>query len=170
VCEREQGQAVGRFSMHLAAACLPSSKTAVAAPFQPVCAGLGTTGLNTVTGTARNPHSTGHHTGGSSSGSAALVAAGICPFAVGELQRCSCPWYWEVCCGASMLHSRLVPPWESERACGPPCTCRQRRRRQHPHPGCAVRCGGPEADARTSGHSRGERRCAWAERKKELRP
>lgn len=45
--------------------------------------GLGTTGLNTVTGTARNPHSPAHHTGGSSSGSAALLAAGICPIAVG---------------------------------------------------------------------------------------
>lgn len=47
-------------------------------------AGLGTTGLNTVTGTARNPHSPAHHTGGSSSGSAALVAAGLCPFALGS--------------------------------------------------------------------------------------
>ncbi|KAL4858988.1 Fatty acid amide hydrolase [Chlorella vulgaris] len=46
--------------------------------------GLGTTGLNIRTGTPRNPHSTAHHTGGSSSGSAALVAAGICPFAVGS--------------------------------------------------------------------------------------
>jgi Asp-tRNA(Asn)/Glu-tRNA(Gln) amidotransferase A subunit family amidase len=49
----------------------------------PSSAGLGTTGLNLVTGTARNPHSTAHHTGGSSSGSAALVAAGLCPFALG---------------------------------------------------------------------------------------
>ena len=48
-------------------------------------AGLGTTGLNLLTGTARNPHSTAHHTGGSSSGSAAIVAAGLCPFALGAL-------------------------------------------------------------------------------------
>lgn len=47
-------------------------------------AGLGTTGLNLLTGTARNPHSTAHHTGGSSSGCAAIVAAGLCPFALGE--------------------------------------------------------------------------------------
>ncbi|KAI7839845.1 hypothetical protein COHA_006430 [Chlorella ohadii] len=46
--------------------------------------GLGTTGLNLLTGTARNPHSTAHHTGGSSSGSAAIVAAGLCPFALGS--------------------------------------------------------------------------------------
>ncbi|PRW59826.1 fatty acid amide hydrolase [Chlorella sorokiniana] len=46
--------------------------------------GLGTTGLNLLTGTARNPHSTAHHTCGSSSGSAAIVAAGLCPFALGS--------------------------------------------------------------------------------------
>ncbi len=46
--------------------------------------GLGTTGLNNVHGTPRNPHDVWRHTGGSSSGSAALVAAGVCPFAVGE--------------------------------------------------------------------------------------
>ncbi|GAB4823263.1 hypothetical protein N2152v2_010309 [Parachlorella kessleri] len=45
--------------------------------------GLGTTGLNVVHGTPRNPHDVWRHTGGSSSGSAALVAAGICPIAVG---------------------------------------------------------------------------------------
>ena len=50
----------------------------------PCPAGLGTTGLNLLTGTARNPHSTAHHTGGSSSGCAAIVAAGLCPFALGE--------------------------------------------------------------------------------------
>ena len=45
--------------------------------------GLGTTGLNTVHDTPRNPHDPSRHTGGSSSGSAALVAAGLCAFAVG---------------------------------------------------------------------------------------
>jgi Asp-tRNA(Asn)/Glu-tRNA(Gln) amidotransferase A subunit family amidase len=45
--------------------------------------GLGVTGLNTHHGSARNPHDPGRFTGGSSSGSAAVVAAGICPLAVG---------------------------------------------------------------------------------------
>jgi Asp-tRNA(Asn)/Glu-tRNA(Gln) amidotransferase A subunit family amidase len=45
--------------------------------------GLGVSGLNTVTGTPFNPHAPGHYPGGSSSGSAAAVAAGICPFAIG---------------------------------------------------------------------------------------
>ena len=45
--------------------------------------GIGITGLNTVAGTPKNPHCAGCHTGGSSSGSAALVASGICPIAVG---------------------------------------------------------------------------------------
>jgi hypothetical protein len=41
-------------------------------------------------GTPRNPHDVARHTGGSSSGSAALVAAGICPIAVGECRWRSC--------------------------------------------------------------------------------
>lgn len=45
--------------------------------------GLGTTGLNCVHGTPLNPYNTKHHTGGSSSGSAAAVAAGFLPFSVG---------------------------------------------------------------------------------------
>jgi Asp-tRNA(Asn)/Glu-tRNA(Gln) amidotransferase A subunit family amidase len=45
--------------------------------------GLGVTGLNPHHGTARNPYNPGHATGGSSSGSAAAVAAGLCPIAVG---------------------------------------------------------------------------------------
>jgi len=45
--------------------------------------GIGVTGFNTPHGTARNPHAPGHYTGGSSSGSAAAVAAGLCPIAVG---------------------------------------------------------------------------------------
>jgi Asp-tRNA(Asn)/Glu-tRNA(Gln) amidotransferase A subunit family amidase len=45
--------------------------------------GIGVTGLNPNTGTARNPYNPAHFTGGSSSGSAAAVAAGLCPVAVG---------------------------------------------------------------------------------------
>lgn len=56
--------------------------------------GLGTTGLNLATGTARNAHSPAHHTGGSSSGSAAAVAAGLCPFAVGAFSRAGLQEIW----------------------------------------------------------------------------
>lgn len=45
--------------------------------------GIGVTGLNLHHGTARNPYAPGHYTGGSSGGSAAAVAAGICPVALG---------------------------------------------------------------------------------------
>ena len=45
--------------------------------------GLVTTGLNIPYGTARNPFNPAHHTGGSSSGPAAAVAAGLCPVAIG---------------------------------------------------------------------------------------
>ena len=45
--------------------------------------GLGVTGLNTHYGTTRNPHHLVHYPGGSSSGSAAAVAAGLCPIALG---------------------------------------------------------------------------------------
>lgn len=44
--------------------------------------GIGVTGSNIHYGHARNPHQPGHYTGGSSSGSAAAVAAGICPLAL----------------------------------------------------------------------------------------
>lgn len=44
--------------------------------------GLGVTGFNPHHGTPRNPYNLAHHTGGSSSGSAAAVAAGICPVAI----------------------------------------------------------------------------------------
>jgi Asp-tRNA(Asn)/Glu-tRNA(Gln) amidotransferase A subunit family amidase len=45
--------------------------------------GIGATGLNVVHGTPRNPYAPDHYTGGSSSGSAAAVAAGLCPLAIG---------------------------------------------------------------------------------------
>ncbi|KAL2621092.1 hypothetical protein R1flu_001297 [Riccia fluitans] len=45
--------------------------------------GLGVTGHNTHYGVVRNPHDTGCHTGGSSAGSCALVAAGLCSGALG---------------------------------------------------------------------------------------
>jgi len=45
--------------------------------------GMGITGLNPHHGVARNPYNPGHHTGGSSSGSAAAVAAGLGPVSIG---------------------------------------------------------------------------------------
>ncbi len=45
--------------------------------------GIGVTGLNPHHGCARNPYNVAHYTGGSSSGSAAAVAAGLCPVALG---------------------------------------------------------------------------------------
>jgi Asp-tRNA(Asn)/Glu-tRNA(Gln) amidotransferase A subunit family amidase len=44
--------------------------------------GIGVTGLNPHHGTPRNPYAPERHTGGSSSGSAAAVAAGLCPMAI----------------------------------------------------------------------------------------
>ncbi|OGN73650.1 MAG: hypothetical protein A2X25_14915 [Chloroflexi bacterium GWB2_49_20] len=45
--------------------------------------GIGVTGLNPNTGTTRNPYEPDHFTGGSSSGPATAVAAGLCPVAIG---------------------------------------------------------------------------------------
>ncbi len=45
--------------------------------------GIGVTGLNPHHGTTRNPYNPAHFTGGSSSGSATAVAAGLCPVAIG---------------------------------------------------------------------------------------
>jgi Asp-tRNA(Asn)/Glu-tRNA(Gln) amidotransferase A subunit family amidase len=45
--------------------------------------GLDVTGVNPHHGSARNPHDPRHATGGSSSGPAAAVAAGLCPIAIG---------------------------------------------------------------------------------------
>ncbi|KAM3291340.1 fatty acid amide hydrolase [Capsicum chacoense] len=44
---------------------------------------MGTTGNNPNFGTPRNPHDPDRYTGGSSSGSAAIVASGLCPAALG---------------------------------------------------------------------------------------
>lgn len=46
--------------------------------------GIGTTGLNPHYGAVRNPYGLEHYSGGSSSGSAAIVAAGLCPLSVGS--------------------------------------------------------------------------------------
>ncbi len=45
--------------------------------------GIGVTGFNPHFGTPRNPYNLAHYTGGSSSGSAAAVAAGLVPIALG---------------------------------------------------------------------------------------
>ena len=45
--------------------------------------GIGVTGFNAHHGTVRNPYNPAHFPGGSSSGSAAAVAAGFCPVALG---------------------------------------------------------------------------------------
>ncbi|WP_275975284.1 amidase [Alkalimarinus coralli] len=45
--------------------------------------GIGVTGANPHLGVCRNPYNPLHHTGGSSSGSASAVAAGLCPLSVG---------------------------------------------------------------------------------------
>ena len=45
--------------------------------------GMGVTGLNPHHGACRNPYDPAHATGGSSSGPAAAVAAGLCPVAIG---------------------------------------------------------------------------------------
>lgn len=52
--------------------------------------GMGMTGLNTGHGTTRNPYNVGAYTGGSSSGSAAIVSSGLCAFALGEALQWSC--------------------------------------------------------------------------------
>lgn len=45
--------------------------------------GIGVTGFNPHHGAARNPYNPEHYTGGSSSGPAAAVAAGLCPMSLG---------------------------------------------------------------------------------------
>ncbi|MCP5161021.1 MAG: amidase [Hahellaceae bacterium] len=45
--------------------------------------GMGVSGANPHFGVCRNPYHIDHHSGGSSSGSAAAVAAGLCPVAIG---------------------------------------------------------------------------------------
>ncbi len=46
--------------------------------------GSGSSGFNAHHGPARNPHHFNHWPGGSSSGSASLVAAGVVPLSIGE--------------------------------------------------------------------------------------
>ena len=46
--------------------------------------GIGVTGQNVHYGATRNPYNLQHHTGGSSAGSAASVAAGFFPLTIGE--------------------------------------------------------------------------------------
>ncbi len=52
--------------------------------------GLSAMGLNTRAGTPRNPYNPAHLTGGSSSGSAAAVSSGLCPFAIGAVTAMPC--------------------------------------------------------------------------------
>ena len=47
--------------------------------------GIGMTGVNPATGTPRNPHNPKCATGGAASGCAAVVASGLCAFAIGEV-------------------------------------------------------------------------------------
>ena len=49
--------------------------------------GIGMTGVSPRSGTARNPYDTGRCAGGSSSGSAAAVSAGLCAFALGTVSQ-----------------------------------------------------------------------------------
>ncbi|KAK9835457.1 hypothetical protein WJX74_000487 [Apatococcus lobatus] len=73
--------------------------------------GLGITGLNTIHGTPRNPFDPSHHTGGSSSGVAALVASGICPIALGTDGGGSIriPASFCGCVGLKETYGRCVP-------------------------------------------------------------
>ena len=66
--------------------------------------GVSPIGLNMHYGIPRNPHNPTYFAGGSSSGSAAVVAAGLCSFAIGETLRqavitalpCTC-WHTVYC-------------------------------------------------------------------------
>lgn len=51
--------------------------------------GIGMTGINLATGTARNPYDSRCSAGGAASGCAAVVSAGLCAFALGGMQICS---------------------------------------------------------------------------------
>lgn len=59
--------------------------------------GVNPLGLNAKQGTPRNPHDTSRLTGGSSSGSAGIVAAGICPFATGASPGMACHAHTLIC-------------------------------------------------------------------------
>ena len=61
--------------------------------------GVGMTGLNTIHGTTRNPYDVQCYTGGSSSGSAAIAASGLCPFALGApKEEGGFSFSWDMCC------------------------------------------------------------------------
>lgn len=55
-------------------------------------------------GIPRNPHDPRHYTGASSSGSAAAVAAGLCPFAIGESESKPISTLSQDACGWTSLH------------------------------------------------------------------
>ena len=77
--------------------------------------GMGTTGFNLHWGTPRNPYDTGRYTGGSSSGSAAAVAAGLGTQKVGTFVRAAFPCKVctntnsPVCC---FLFLKFLLPWQ----------------------------------------------------------
>ena len=54
--------------------------------------GIGMTGINPATGTAKNPYDSRCSAGGAASGCAAVVSAGLCAFAIGDI---SFLWSWE---------------------------------------------------------------------------
>lgn len=69
--------------------------------------GIGMTGLNPRTGTARNPYNPHRAAGGAASGSAAIVSAGICAFALGQ-----CPIF--LSCWATLVCTILLSKyWHS---------------------------------------------------------
>ena len=123
--------------------------------------GLSAMGLNTRSGTPRNPYNPSHLTGGSSSGSAAAVSAGLCPFALGARLR---PYLRPLCmyaasagCSLEVVVYCSMASGFTGSLCGPlqlhnpsrlptrAVHCRHRRRRQRAHPGILLRAGGPDA-------------------------
>ena len=64
--------------------------------------GVSPLGVNMHYGIVRNPHDPNCFAGGSSSGSAAVVAAGLCPFAIGRLQKISSVADHDVSCLISL--------------------------------------------------------------------
>ena len=75
--EKAQPQQLQRVQRLLDAGAIPVGKTNMHE------IGIGVTGFNPHHGTPRNPYNLNHHTGGSSSGAGAAVAAGLGPIAIG---------------------------------------------------------------------------------------